>query len=66
MSHDTTQKKENLSYQIILTAPDGRFGTSIIEGGLNKKAAKFQAKRYKEMGHIVKIFDKQNKVFITF
>ena len=59
-------KEENLSYQVILTAPDGRFGTEIIEGGLDLKSAKFEAKRQKEVGHIVKLFDKQNKVFIDF
>ena len=58
--------KENLSYQVIRTAPDGRFGTSILEGGLNKKSAIFEAKKAKEAGHIVKVFDKQNKRFISF
>ena len=58
--------KENLSFQVILTAKDGRFGTSIIEGGLNKKAAKFEARKHKEMGHVVAIFDKENKQFIKF
>lgn len=57
-------KIENISYQIIITAPDGRFGTTTIEGGLNKKAALFQAKKYKEAGHIVRVFDKKNKKFI--
>jgi len=60
------EEKENLSYQVILTAPDGRFGTSVIEGGLTLKTAKFEAKRHKEMGHVVKLFDKQNKKFISF
>mgnify|MGYP001573286629 CR=1 FL=1 len=58
--------KENLSFQIILTAKDGRFGTTVIEGGLNKQSAQFEAKYHKKMGHIVKIFDKQNKKFISF
>lgn len=59
-------KKENLSYQVIKTAPDGRFGTSILEGGLDKKTAIFEAKKAKKAGHIVRIFDKQNRQFINF
>lgn len=42
-------------YKVIITAPDGRFGTKVIEGGLEKKAAEFKAKKYKELGIVVKI-----------
>lgn len=55
---------ENLSYQVICTAKDGRFGTEIIEGGLNKKTALFEAKKHKEAGQIVRVFDKKNNKFI--
>lgn len=57
-------KKENLSYQIIITSPDGRFGTEVIEGGLNKKTAMHEARRNRKMGLIVKIFDKENNKFL--
>jgi len=40
-------------YKVIITAPDGRFGTKILEGGLTKKSADFEAKKYKEMGMVV-------------
>lgn len=55
---------ENLSYQVIVTSPDGRFGTHIIEGGLNKKTALFEARKCREMGQIVKVFDKENRKFL--
>lgn len=42
-------------YKVIVTAPDGRFGQKVIEGGLDKKSAAFEAKRYKDFGMIVKI-----------
>lgn len=58
------KEKENLSYQVILTAKDGRFGTKILEGGLNKKTALFEAKKLKELGIVIRVFDKQNKQFI--
>jgi len=64
MSKQGENYKENLSYQVIITGADGRFGTEIIEGGLNKKTALFEAKRAKEQGRIVKIFDKQNRKFL--
>ena len=57
-------KKENLSYQVIITSRDGRFGKTILEGGLNKSSALFEAKQHKELGQVVKVFDKQNKKFI--
>ena len=59
-------EKENMSYQVIFTAPDGRFGTTVLEGGFTLKSAKFEAKKQKEFGHIVKLFDKENKKFINF
>lgn len=59
-------KRENMSYKIILTAPDGRFGTTILEGGYTLKTAKIEAKRQKDVGHIVKLFDKENKRFVNF
>ena len=63
---NTIKNKENMSYQIILTAPDGRFGVNVLEGGYTLKTAKHEAKRQKEAGHIVRLFDKENRKFISF
>lgn len=42
-------------YRVIITAPDGRFGQKVIEGGLDKKTANWEAKRYKELGMTVTV-----------
>lgn len=42
-------------YKVVITAPDGRFGTKIIEGGLDKKSAEFEAKKYRDLGMIVSV-----------
>jgi len=49
-------------YKVIITAPDGRFGTKILEGGLTKETAKHEAKSYKDNGMIVKIIPEQRPV----
>ena len=57
-------QKENLSYRVIITGKDGRFGQNIIEGGLNKASAIFEAKRAKKAGAIARVLDVQNRKFI--
>lgn len=47
-------------YKVIVTAPDGRFGHKVIEGGLDKKSAEFEAKKYKELGMVVTILPTTN------
>lgn len=46
-------------YKVIVTAPDGRFGTKVIQGGLDKKSADFEARRYKQSGMIVSVLPEQ-------
>lgn len=48
-------KKKIQFYKVIITAPDGRFGVKILEGGLDKTTAEFEEKRYKDLGMIVSI-----------
>lgn len=47
-------------FKVIITAPDGRFGIKILEGGLNKRTAEWEAKRYRDAGMIVSIFETNN------
>lgn len=47
-------------FKVLITAPDGRFGTKTIEGGLTKKSAEFEANYYKEKGMIVRILPTKN------
>ena len=49
-------KKPPKFYRVVITAPDGRFGTKIIEGGVDKKLADHEKKRYKDMGMVVSVF----------
>lgn len=42
-------------YKVIVVAPDGRFGQKILEGGLDKKSAEFEARKYKELGMVVTV-----------
>lgn len=42
-------------YAVIINAPDGRFGTKTLKGGLDKKTAEHEAKSYKDLGVIVTI-----------
>ncbi|KKN74997.1 hypothetical protein LCGC14_0384990 [marine sediment metagenome] len=41
-------------YKVIITAPDGRFGTKVLEG-LDKRTAEFEKKRYRELGMVARI-----------
>jgi len=43
-------------YRLIITAPDGRFGKEVLEGGIDRKCMEFEAKRYNDMGMVVGIF----------
>jgi len=57
-------KGDHLNYRVIITSPCGRFGTKIIEGGLDLKAARHEAKKYKELGMVVKIMDMNKKQIV--
>ena len=53
-----------MNYKVIITSPCSRFGTKTIEGGLCLKAAMHEAKKYKELGMVVKILDMNSKQFV--
>lgn len=53
--------EKKVGWKVISNAPDGRFGTKILEGGLDKKTAEFEAKYLKEHGQIVNIFPPKDK-----
>ena len=43
-------------YKLIITAPDGRFGQIVEEGGIDKKLKDHLVKKYRELGQIVRVF----------
>ncbi len=66
MSSQEQKKKDHLLYQVLVFAPDRRFPQPPIKGGLDKRSAIHEAKRYKELGMFVQIFDPIKKQFIKF
>ncbi len=54
----TTGKTEFV--QMIVTAPDGRFGGKPIKGGLTKKSAVFDAKKKYPKEMTIDIFDSRD------
>jgi len=55
-------KKPPKFYKVIITAPDGRFGTKVLEGGITKSTALHEAKRYKELGMVVTILPERKTI----
>ena len=43
-------------YKLIITAPDGRFGQIVEEGGIDKNLKDHLVKKYRELGQVVKVF----------
>jgi len=56
---------EDLGWEVVLTAKDGRFGRNIIEGGLDKKSAEHEADQWKKAGGVATILPPRQDRIIT-